>query len=254
MQDPRLALHLPIRGAADVGDRNIIKNDWSPLCSGFGLDKSLGNLLQCLRPDEAAAAAEHYYRQRRDSSANGGDEWEETAQLFHPSVVAQDYSKDFVEWGWSIDIASNLCLNPCGSPSGIGILTSPPNCNTLNDLNRNVTISEDGNGVVNVDSSYVPHADLLHYESDFQGGAENDEEIEFDNSKFTNIAIQTGGNNGILTNKKFPQNFLEISSNHMRPSALPFKSAKYRPLLPVSRVQLLIKGAMRPPPSDSVLR
>jgi hypothetical protein len=249
MQDPRWALNLPMRG----GGRNCFKNDWSPLHYGFGLDKSLGNLLQCLRPDEAAAAAEHYNHQRSENFVNGGDEWEETAQLFRPSVAAQDYSNDFVEWGWSTDITSTVCLSPCGSPLDAGILDGLSNRNVSNDTNRNMKISEDSNGVVNVDSSYTPYANLLHYESDFQGDAETNA-IEFDSSKINNILIQTRGNNGILTPKKLSQNYLQISSNSMRLSALPSKSAKCRPLLPVSRVQLLIKGAVRPPPSDSILR
>jgi hypothetical protein len=251
MQDPRLALHLPMRGAADAGGGTCFKNDWSPLHYGFGLDKSLGNLLQCLRPDEAAAAAERNYHQRRENFVNGGDEWEETAQLFRPSVAAQDYSNDFVEWGWSTDKTSTVCLSPCGSPLDVGILDDLSNRYASNNTYRNMEISEGSNGVENVDRFCTPYA---NYESDFKGDAENNEAIEFDSSKFDNILIKTGGNNGILTPKKLPQNYLQISSNSTSLSALPSKSAKCRPLLPVSRVQLLIKGALRPPPSDSILR
>lgn len=243
MQDPQLALHLPMKGFGNVGDIKLLKNDWSPLHFGFGLDRNLDYLLQCLRPDEAAA--NRYYHQRNENAANAGDEWEETAQLFRPVIAQQDNAN--VEWGWCIDKASTTCSNP----SSMGILNDLSNHNaSQHDFNTNMTIFEDTDGVVDIDNYNKPCINLLHCESDFQGDAESDEEVEFEDSN----KLVTEVNTGILSSRKLPQNYLEISSHSMRPSAIPPTSTKCRQLLPVPRVQLLIKGAMRPPPSNSILR
>lgn len=217
---------------------------------GFGLDKSLDNLLNCLRPDEAAAAAKCYDRKPNKFSSNRGDEWEETAQLFRTGVTAQDNPNDFDEWGWSIDVAPSICSNPSGSTLVMGVLNDLSDHTALDCFDKNVTTFEDTKGLVDVDTYHKSYDDLLHCATDVQGDIRNDEEIELDG----NSTLVVENNNQILTSRKSPQNYLEIPFHSMRPIAISSASAKCRPLLPVSRVQLLIKGAMRPPPLNSIIR
>lgn len=217
---------------------------------GYGLDKNLDILLNCLRPEEVVAAAKCYDRKPNKFTTNRGDEWEQTAQLFRTGVTAQDNQNDFDEWGWSIDVAPSICSNPCGSPLDADVLNDLSDYTASDYLDKYVTNFDDTKGLVDVDTYHKPYDNLLHCETDVQGDTQNDKEIELDG----NSTLVVRNNNQILTCRKSPPNCLEISLHSMRPTAISSASAKCRPLLPVSRVQLLIKGAMRPPPSNNIIR
>lgn len=190
------------------------------------------------------------FNRQWNESSEDGDVWEETAQLFRSSVSEESNASNFVEWGWSIDVEVLECCNPCLRPMNINVSEHI----VFEDIPEDDNIYNENNfGEVNVESDIQPCVNLLHEESIFQG-ITNNVEVELDLEFDSKSKLVMTGNNEYPTFRKQSENHLKISSHAIRATAIPSAGVNCRPLLPVSRVQLLIKGAMRPPPLCSILR
>jgi hypothetical protein len=267
-QDPKLALCLPTNVANEgihQDNLNISKEkgSWSPVGLGFGFDQNLKSLFEILRPEEFSFWQQNLQQgaQQRDDR----DEWEGVANLFLPNVEGYDYREE--NWGWNCsegyeyegcysEVKSEDML--CGGriQEDFDDYKSKHEDNDYFDVNSDVDICSDN--MSDIEKTSTPtgmHTPDYH-------------SIDGSQPSFLSISrkrqhdlvdhrsnILDSSLNAPLNNAETPRQNITICKNMpFITSASSALTVLSRPLLPVSRIQQLLRGVMSSPPVETLLR
>lgn len=276
-QNPKLALCLPTFTVdKEYNQKSFVapegRGTWSPLVLGFGFDQDLRSLFEELRPEEFTDWQVNL--QQREQLRGVRDEWEGVADLF--LSITEGREENEIKWGWDCsneyeyegyhseeqpenilcvgntqkDVVDYECRHEREYTFDFNF--SDDNCSDNNSERESVNTPaamstfKDPFMDKTIKDPCKDESLLLLMNRKRQYDSMDDKNNLHDNSINAALSIADKSHQNITVCKNMPT----TSASRMT-SELTVIS---RPLLPVSRIQQLLKGVMSTPPAETLLR
>jgi hypothetical protein len=266
-----LALCLPSFVAnEDICQNNVSvskeKDTWSPLGLGFGFDQNLRILFEILRPEEFANWQQNLHQ--REQHRDERDEWEGVANLFLPNVEEHNHREK--NWGGNCleEYEYGGCYSEEQTEDNFCVSREledfdDDNFQHENDVyfNRNCGVDNWSDEMSDKERTSTPAA--MHTPKNFSIDGLQPSLLLIDRKRQHDLQDQrcnlhNSSLNSPLVHAETPRQNITICKNI--PSITPAShrtsvlTVVSHPLLPVSRIQQLLRGVMSSPPGETLLR
>jgi hypothetical protein len=238
------------------------KGTWSPVGLGFGFDQNLRSLFEILRPEEFSSWQQNL--QQRAHQRDKRDEWEGVANLFLPNVEGYNYREE--NWGWNCseeyeyegfysEVQSEDVLCGGRKQEDFDDYKSRHEDNDCFDVNSGVDICSD-----NVSDREKTSTPTGMYTPDYCSVDGSQPSFLLISRKRQHDLVDHRSNiidsslNSPLNVETHRQNITICKNMPFITSASSALTVISRPLLPVSRIQQLLRGVMSSPPVETLLR
>lgn len=255
----------------DVCQNNVSvlkeKDTWSPLGLGFGFDQNLRILFEILRPEEFANWQQNLQQreQHRDK-----DEWEGVANLFLPNN--EDYNHREKNWGWNCseeyEYEYGGCYSEEHTEDNFCVSREIENFDDDKflhendvDFNRNCGVDNWSDEMSDKERTSTPAA--IYTPNNFSTDGLQPPLLLIDRKRQHDLQDQrcnlhNSSLDSTLDIAETPRQNITICKNIPLITPVSQRTSVFtvisHPLLPVSRIQQLLRAVLSSPPAETLLR